>query len=1706
MSGSHFFDEKSLIGGGEMGKRIAAFDWSKHPLGPIEFWPQSLKIIVHTMLHSRYAMWLGWGPEFYFFCNDAYLPTLGIKENWALGASAQKVWAEIWPDIGPRAESVVRTGEATWDEALLLFLERSGYTEETYHTFSYSPIAGDSGAIGGMLCVVTEDTERVVQARRLDLLRKLGIDLSAINTEEELFSSLRKRLADYGKDLPFALVYTFSADGARAELACAHGAQFGEGVAPNWITTTSKKTLWPARQMYNGAAASLIQNLAGLNTAIPTGPWSAAPRQAVILPIAGQGQEKPAGFLVAGINPFRLFDDDYRGFIQLLAGQIGSAISSMRAYEEERRRAEALAQIDRAKTTFFSNVSHEFRTPLTLMLGPLEDSLVDFEQPLAPQQRDRLWVAHRNSLRLLKLVNSLLDFSRIEAGRIQAVYEPVDLAKFTAELASAFQPAIDKAGMKLIVDCPVLSQPVFVDRDMWEKIVLNLISNAFKYTFEGEITVKLRANRKAAILTVRDTGSGIAAEALPHLFERFYRVEGAYGRTYEGTGIGLALVQELVNLHNGKVSVESVVGTGSAFTVAIPLGKAHLPADRINASRTLPPSAIGAKPFVEEAQRWLPDNGDGNGHVSEDELEEITTALATALPPIPGDQAAAKLPRILLAEDNGDMRQYIRRLLSDRYEVEMVTDGAAALAAARAFPPDLILSDVMMPGLDGFELLRALRSEPTTQAVPVILLSARAGEESRVESLQAGADDYLIKPFSARELIARVDARLELARVRRESEERYRSLIQSLPAAVYTCDAAGRITLFNDAAVALWGREPELNKDEWCGSLKIYRPDGTPLPVDLCPMAVTLKEGRAVRGEEIVIERPDGTRRNVMPYPEPMRDASGAIAGAVNMLVDISDYKTAQQALRESEERFARFMRHLPGMAWIKDTGGRYIFASDAALKAFGTTQENLYGRTDRDIFPAETAAVFRENDRLALTSESGMQSLEELAHEDGTIHVSIVHKFPIPGPSDKPTLIGGIAIDITERKRAEDRLRKSEERLRMATQTGRVGVWDWDIQQNHISWTDSLFGIHGLKPGEFDGTIESFAALIHSDDREQVLAALQLALDGDTTYELEFRLVRPSGEIAWIFTNATVIRDNGVPVRMIGATVDISERKRVETALRDSEERVHQLLTLMPAAVYTCDHTGRITYFNRRAAELWGREPRLNESSEKFSGSYCLWRPDGSLLPRDQTPMAVALREGVSTRDTEVVIEQPDGARLVSSGNIEPLHDHLGRRIGAISVFDDISKRKLAEQELRRHTDHIQLLSETLAQLLRASEPESIIRNLFVKVAAHVGADSYFNFMLNENEDGLELHSYAGIPDDIAKSIAHLDFGQTICGTVALTHQPITANDIQNTDYDKAALVRKMGIQTYACNPLMVGDRLFGTLSFASHTRKSFGADELEFLRIISQYAAIAMDRLRTGRALGESEERLRRQAQELEQQLIATGRLVSLGEITASMAHEFNNPLGIILGFVEDLLLGTHPADPNYRPLQIVNDEAKRCQRIIQDLMDYTRPRAVALSSTSLNLIIAKTLGLVETRLYKQKINLETTVEPNLPNVYADYQQLEQVFVNLYLNAIDAMPAGGTMSVSAKVDRQNEDASVVVAVSDSGFGIEKELLGRIFQPFYTAKKTRGMGLGLPICERIVRNHGGYIEVDSAVGRGTTFKVYLPLIESEHAARLHSL
>ncbi len=725
-------------------------------------------------------------------------------------------------------------------------------------------------------------------------------------------------LASDSADLPFCLIYLTESlpAGSGPRLAAAAG-----------ITADFPVSTWPTSEVAGGRGGILIENLGQrLERRLPGGPWPEPCDKAFVVPIPSLVDTESSGFLAAGISPRLVFDLEYRSFVERIASSLAADIARVRAYEVERRRAEALAEIDRAKTTFFSNISHEFRTPITLMLGPIEETIQQ-ERGLSTATREQLELAHRNGLRLQKLVNALLDFSRIEAGRVEANYEPTNLATLTEELASNFRSACARAGLQLLVNCPPILEPIYVDREMWEKIVLNLISNAFKFTLAGSIHISLSVAGPNVELRVADTGAGIPEAELPHLFERFRRVEGAKGRSMEGSGIGLALVQELVKLHNGSVWAESVPGKGSTFHVSVPRGNAHLPRERIGLLRHAASTSLEPQMFVEEALRWLPA---GQG------AETVIPGDA------PGQPVEKSRGRVLLADDNADMRGYVSRLLSERFDITSVANGHEALRAAQANPPDLVLADVMMPGLDGFGLLSAIRSDPSIGTVPVILLSARSGEESRVEGLDAGADDYLTKPFSARELIARVTSHLEISRLRkaalesvrraeaelRENQARlsrqvveFETLFREVPVGLAVArDPDCHYIRVNPAFAELLGIPPDMDLSK-TGLEAAPLPfhvfqDGREIAAEDFPMQVSVRDGRPVRGFELDIVREDG--QTVVEYGNavPLFDDDGKVRGGIGVFLDLTERKRAEQALRQSEGELRRANQELEQFAY----------------------------------------------------------------------------------------------------------------------------------------------------------------------------------------------------------------------------------------------------------------------------------------------------------------------------------------------------------------------------------------------------------------------------------------------------------------------------------------------------------------------------------------------------------------------------------------------------------------------------------------------------------------------------------------------------------------------------------------------------------------------------------------------------------------------
>ncbi|OBI94596.1 histidine kinase [Mycobacterium alsense] len=740
--------------GGEMGRRFAEFDWSAHPLGPPERWPAEFRAAVVTALTSRFPIVLWLDPrDLFLVYNDAYISALADKHPAALGRPGREVWWDIWEPISPMLHSVVTTGAATWSNDLLLSMVVEGRRRDRYFTFTYGPLIGGRGDVSGVFCAVTETTERVLGERRLHLLNAVASGVMETTTIDDAVGAAVRVCSDERADLPFIAVYVADADGAVVLRGATASVQ---PVLPRALTelTESDPASWSRTDPHEiGDVAAAVP---GIDAILGTD----CPERALALPL---GEGATGGALVVGINPRCPLDDQYRGFCQLLADQLSSAFTQIDSYEQQRRRADALAELDRAKTAFLTNVSHEFRTPLTLLLGPLDDALS--EAPPGSVLAERLGAAGRNARRLQRLVDSLLDFSRIEAGRANAKLVCTDVGALTAHIASSFTELCHRAGLELVLDCR--AAPAEVDPGMWETIVLNLLSNAVKYTLRGSISVEVRAEPPHCRMTLRDTGVGIAKEDLDRLFERFYRAENLRGRSVEGTGIGLSLVRGLVELQGGTVDIDSELGRGTAVTVWLPLSVAGAAVEQSPAA-----TPDETNPYVAEARQWV-------------------TPVAEPAPAL-GEPGERRL--VLIADDNADMRAHLDRVLSAHWETVVVADGRAALAAAKQLRPDAVVTDVMMPGLNGFDLLAAIRADPALAATPVLMLSARAGAEAVDEGFAGGADDYLPKPFRSQELVDRVASRLSAVARERDRQRREAQLdLVHLDSALQATDSVAGI-------------------------------------------------------------------------------------------------------------------------------------------------------------------------------------------------------------------------------------------------------------------------------------------------------------------------------------------------------------------------------------------------------------------------------------------------------------------------------------------------------------------------------------------------------------------------------------------------------------------------------------------------------------------------------------------------------------------------------------------------------------------------------------------------------------------------------------------------------------------------------------------------------------------------------------------------
>lgn len=1344
-----------LTGSGEMVSLLRAKNWSATPIGPIEKWSPTLRMMTSFLLANRFPLLLWWGPEYVSIYNDAYRPILGTKHPQALGLPVSECWSEIWHILRPLIDTPFHGGPATWMEDLELEICRSGFTEETHFTVAYSPVPDPTapGGIGGVLATVHEITDKIVSERRVSILADLSARATEAKTAEQACTIAAEVLSAHSKDIPFALIYLIDREDQKAKLAGSAGVVAGSSISPltiDFAGTRSGSSGWPLVKEALAERVMVVDNLAARFHDVPNGPWSAPPHSAVVVPIRSNKERDIAGVLIAGISPRLAFDALYRSFFELAAAQIAAAVSNARAYEDERKRSEALSEIDRAKTIFFSNISHEFRTPLTLMLGPVEDLLSKSHTDLSPSTKNQLELVNRNGSRLLRLVNTLLDFSRIEAGRMQAVFQPTDLSAFTVELASVFRSATEKAGLRLVLDCPKLDQPVFVDRDMWEKIVLNLISNAFKFTFEGEIGISLAQTRNSAELRVRDTGVGIPANELPRLFDRFHRVQNTQSRTHEGSGIGLAFVQELVKLHGGAVRVESVPGKGSTFIVSLPLGHDHLPAERIGGGRSLASTAVGATPFLEEALGWLPGPEKTS---SQDEVPSGFELMQVPCPPISenGDSSPDR-PRVLIADDNADMRKYLVRLLAERYDVKAVPNGRAALELVRERTPDLILSDVMMPELDGFGLLRELRSDPKTKTIPIILLSARAGEESRVEGMEHGADDYLIKPFSARELLARVQTHLQMARVRKQAEDALRDKERRLRLATEAAQIGiwhwyvdeDIATWENDRTYEIFGRSHEdgpINGAEFMAN--IIDPEDAPgfksaISQMLQTDARFFFQCRARRkdGSQIWVEftgqlenRADGT---------PWRVLGTVLDITAKKRIEEREQRIAAEAMAATA-KFRAVFEQSSVFAGIMNLDGVVIDANRMSLEVCGYRQDEVLGRPFWETGWWRASGEVQAKIRVGTAQAAqGIPYLETLPYHwaDGTQRLVDFALYPILDPAGRVIFLHPTGVDVTERKLAE----RTTGLLAAIVDSSDDAIISKNLDGFITSWNRGAERVFGYTQDEAVG--RRITLIIPHDRRDEEVTILNRLKRGERVDHFETVRVRKDGTTRDISLSISPVKDaSGCVVGASKVARDVTDRKHIERALRESEERFRAIVETSPECVKLVAFDGTLVHMNSSGLAMVGADcaetlvgkniydivaPGHREKFRAFNESIC--SGEKGALEFD----IVSLNGIIRRMETHAApLQIPDGT------------------IVQLAVTRDITERKRAEEELRKSEEKLRALAGELETQVRGRTRELELRNAEILQQSEQLRDLSKRLLQAQDQErrhiARELHDSAG-------------------------------------------------------------------------------------------------------------------------------------------------------------------------------------------------------------------------------------------------------------------------------------------------------------------------------------------------------------------------
>jgi PAS domain S-box-containing protein len=1116
--------------------------------------------------------------------------------------------------------------------------------------------------------------------------------------------------------------------------------------------------------------------------------------------------------------------------------------------------------------------------------------------------------------------------------------------------------------------------------------------------------------------------------------------------------------------------------------------------------------------------------------------------------------------KILILDDDAQiLRAQVELLEKAGYEVAEAATGEKGLRLARDMEPDLILVDVGLADIDGLEVCQRIKADPALSRTLVVLLSDVAiGPDEQAAGLEASADGVIVRPIPGRELLTGVEALLHIRRVDeklRESEARYRDVFENAPVGIYRTAPSGEILMANPALVHMLGYDSFEELAQRDLESEGYHPDYPRSEFRRRPQ----EEGH-VTGLESAWRRKDGSTLFVRESARAVYDARGQVVAYQGTVEDVTAREEAQAALRQSEAKMRSIFRAAPvGIGVVSDRV--LLEVNDRLCEITGYSRDELIGENARLLYPTDEDYAYVGTEKYRQIAERGTGTVEtQLERKSGEIIDVLLSSTPFD-PNDLSAGVTFTVLDITERKRVQEKLRESEERLRLIVEGTEALLVNVSTRGRITYANEALARRLGQRSEDMIGRF--YLRFIHPEDRARVSRAyFEQAEGGTSSTSLEFRLATAAGDTCWVNFVAHPITQKGQVVEVAGLALDITERKRALEALRESEEEYRRLVETLNEGIWRIDAEGYTTFVNPRMEEMLGYSAGEMEGEHLFAFMDDEWVEEARHRLKQR-------QQGV-TEQHEFTFRKKSGEPVHMLLSTCPVFDDHGTYAGALAGVVDITERRKAQEALRESEERYRTLVEqsqdgiyllydhrfefinsrfedlfgVTQEAVRASDfdfislvaPESrpLILERERKLAAGEQVSPRYEFTALD-VDGNRIYvevsvSYLPYRDGLAtRGMVHditerkqaeealKESEEKYRGLFESSSDGILLHDLEGAIVD--ANQKALDLLAYTRGEmaaLNVSDlhppEAMGKLRWASERLTAQGSVgfEIDFMnRSGGTFPAEVSSSLFEidGTPAVQSVVRDITERKEMQEQLRRQERLAAVGQLAGGIAHDFNNILAAIILCAQMPLRGRGPSPRTQHALETIIQESRRGADLVQQILDFSRSAMMETEALSLVAVVREMLTLLR-RTIPAHVRLATEMTSHPCIVQADRTRIQQVLMNLALNAKDAMREGGELRIEVeRVAVAPEDepplpdmargAWACLTVSDSGTGMTEEVRDHLFEPFFTTKEEgQGTGLGLAQVYGIVRQHQGFIDVATAVGEGTTFTIYLPLVE----------